>query len=160
MDISYIENQLDYETYFRLRECVGWNNFSEQQAREAISRSAYTVTAQSMGETVGMARLLGDGMYYIIADVIVMPAHQGKGLGTALMRMLLAYVEQSLCENARASIQLIAEQGKEAFYETLGFKRIPHEFCGSGMRKVLYGRKSPARHSNCPQSIVEKPKRS
>lgn len=38
----------------------------------------------------------------------------------------------------RESVQLIAEKGKEPFYECLGFKTIPHEFCGSGMRRVIY----------------------
>lgn len=38
----------------------------------------------------------------------------------------------------RVSIQLIAEKGKEGFYEKMGFKKIPHENCGSGMRKVIY----------------------
>ena len=33
--------------------------------------------------------------------------------------------------------QLISEKGKEEFYIKKGFKRIPHEFCGSGMRKVI-----------------------
>lgn len=28
-------------------------------------------------------------------------------------------------------------KGKESFYEKLGFKFIPHEFCGSAMRKVI-----------------------
>lgn len=37
----------------------------------------------------------------------------------------------------RSSIQLIAEKGKEGFYEKLGFHYIPHEFCGSAMRKVI-----------------------
>lgn len=27
---------------------------------------------------------------------------------------------------------MIAEKGKETFYETKGFKVVPHEFCGSG----------------------------
>lgn len=39
---------------------------------------------------------------------------------------------------ANSLYTVIAEKRKEAFYETLGFKRIPHEFCGSGMRKVIY----------------------
>lgn len=38
----------------------------------------------------------------------------------------------------RANIQLIADKGKESFYEKMGFKKIPHENCGSGMRKVIY----------------------
>ncbi len=34
-------------------------------------------------------------------------------------------------------MQLIAEPGKEAFYIKKGFRLIPHEFCGSGMRRII-----------------------
>lgn len=37
----------------------------------------------------------------------------------------------------RSSIQLIAEKEKEGLSEKLGFHNIPHEFCGSAMRKVI-----------------------
>ena len=34
-------------------------------------------------------------------------------------------------------LNMIAEKGKEDFYIKKGFKIIPHEYCGSGMRKVI-----------------------
>ena len=55
--------------------------------------------------------------------------------------MLLKYVDNHTPVGGRSSIQLISEKGKEPFYESLGFKRIPHEFCGSGMRKIVYKEK-------------------
>lgn len=58
------------------------------------------------------------------------------GLLTVIYK-LLDYVEKNTPPGGRSSVSLIAEKGKEAFYETLGFKKIPHEFCGSGMRKVI-----------------------
>lgn len=137
----YSENRLDYKTYFKLRESVGWNNFSEAQAREAIEKSIHIVTAEENEKTVAMARLIGDGLYYTIVDVIVKPEYQGHGIGTTMMKMLLSYVEKKLPEDGRVSVFLISEQGKEMFYEGLGFKKIPHEFCGYGMRKVLYGKR-------------------
>lgn len=137
----YIENRLDFKTYFNLRESVGWNNFSETQAREAIEKSTYIVTVQENKETIAMARLIGDGLYYTIVDVVVRPDYQGRGIGTAMIKMLLSYAEQTLPEGGRVTIFLVSEKGKEAFYESLGFKKIPHEFCGFGMRKVLYGKR-------------------
>lgn len=85
-----------------------------------------------------MGRLIGDGQYYIIVDVIVHPAFQRQKIGSAILNMLLKYVDGHTPAGGRSSIQLIAEKGKEPFYEALGFKRIPHEFCGSGMRKVIH----------------------
>lgn len=38
---------------------------------------------------------------------------------------------------SKEDVELIAEKGKEDFYLKKGFKLIPHEYCGSGMRKVI-----------------------
>ncbi len=84
-----------------------------------------------------MGRLIGDGMYYMIADVVVQPNYQKQGIGNKLVSMIIEYVDKATPVGGRSTIQLIAEKGKEAFYEKLGFKIIPHEFCGSGMRKVI-----------------------
>lgn len=86
---------------------------------------------------IPMGRLIGDGIYYLIADVVVRPEYQGQGIGSKIIDMLLSYVEEHTPSGGRASVQLIAEKGKEAFYEIKGFKLIPHEFCGSGMRKIV-----------------------
>ncbi len=137
MTLEYQENCLSCEDYRRLRESAGWFNFSAGQAENALHGSRYIVTAVEGAQTVGMGRLLGDGMYFMIADVVVQPAYQGHGIGSHILQMLLSRVDRETPPGGRSSIQLIAEPGKEAFYEKLGFKKIPHEFCGSGMRKVI-----------------------
>lgn len=136
--MEYKENALDCEDYLKLRESVGWINFSKEQAQEAINNSLYTVIAIDNKQTVGMGRLVGDGMYGMIVDLVVEPNYQKQGIGSKIMDMLMNFVEKKTPIGGRCSIQLIAEKGKEAFYEERGFKRIPHEFCGSGMRKVIY----------------------
>lgn len=135
---DYIENNLSYETYYNLRESVDWKNFSEQQAQETLQHTYYSVVAMQEKEVVGMARLIGDGVYFMIADVIVKPEYQRMGIGTNMIKRLIEYVEKNTPTGGRVSVQLIAEKGKEAFYERFGFKKIPHEFCGAGMRKVIY----------------------
>ena len=136
--MEYKENALDCEDYLKLRESVGWINFSKEQAQEAINNSLYTVIAIDNKQTVCMGRLVGDGMYGMIVDLVVEPNYQKQGIGSKIMDMLMNFVEKKTPIGGRCSIQLIAEKGKEAFYEERGFKRIPHEFCGSGMRKVIY----------------------
>lgn len=136
--MEYKENALQYEDYCRLRESVEWRLFSKEQMKNAVNNSVYTVTAVDGDQTVGMGRLTGDGMYYMIADVMVRPDYQGQGIGNKIVNMLIAYVDEATPIGGRSSIQLIAEKGKEAFYEKVGFKIIPHEFCGSGMRKVIH----------------------
>ena len=135
--MEYKENMLCYEDYYSLRKCVGWSNFSVEQVQKVLNNSLYTVIAVENNQAVGMGRLIGDGMYYLIVDMIVHPAYQEKGVGSKITNMLIKYVNDVTPVGGRSSIQLIAEKGKEAFYEKMGFKLIPHDFCGSGMRKII-----------------------
>lgn len=136
--MEYKEAALCYEDYCTLRESVDWPVPAKEQIRNALKKSLYTIIAVDNGRTVGMGRLIGDGMYYIIADIVVSPGYQGKGIGTNIMSMLMGYVENETPAGGRSSIQLIAEKGKEGFYEKMGFQLIPHEYCGSGMRRILH----------------------
>lgn len=136
--MEYKENMLSYEDYYRLRASVGWKNFSRLQAETALNHSLYTVIAVENDHTAAMGRLIGDGQYYMIVDVIVHPNFQKQKIGTSILHILLDYIDHHTPVGGRASVQLIAEKGKESFYETLGFKRVPHEFCGSGMRKIIH----------------------
>ena len=136
--MEYKENVLTYEDYFNLRESVGWMNFSKEQTQKALLNSIYTVIAvDDYGDAVGVGRLTGDGMYYMIVDIAVCPDYQKKGISTEIINMLITYVSRETPVGGRSSIQLIAEKGKESFYEKIGFKKIPHECCGFGMRKVI-----------------------
>ena len=136
-NMEYRENNLSYQDYISLRSSVGWNNFAKEQGSKAIENSLYCVTAVQNGETVAMGRLVGDGLYYLMVDVVVKPEFQGRGIGSKIIDMLLAYVDKATPVGGRSSVQLIAERGKEEFYIKKGFKMIPHEFCGSGMRKII-----------------------
>lgn len=135
--MEYQENVLCYEDYCRLRESVGWTNFSKEQTQAALSNSLYTVAVFENSQAVGMGRLIGDGMYLVIADIVVNPVYQGKGIESKIVSMLIEYTTKELPDGGRTSIQLISEKGKEPFYEKLGFKRIPNDFCGSGMKMVI-----------------------
>ncbi len=81
--------------------------------------------------------MTGDGLYYLIVDIVVQPDHQKKGIGSTIIDMMIDYVDRETPIGGRSSVQLTAEKGKETFYEKRGFKLIPHEHCGSGMRKII-----------------------
>ncbi len=133
----YRENTLSYDDYYRLRESVAWLNFSREQTEKALNNSLYTVIAEDDGKVVGMGRMTGDGLYYLIVSIVVQPDHQKKGIGSTIIDMMIDYVDKETPIGGRSSVQLTAEKGKETFYEKRGFKLIPHEHCGSGMRKII-----------------------
>lgn len=113
--MEYQENVLCYEDYCRLRESVGWTNFSKEQTQAALSNSLYTVAVFENSQAVGMGRLIGDGMYLVIADIVVNPVYQGKGIGSKIVSMLIEYTTKELPDGGRTSIQLISEKEKSRF---------------------------------------------
>lgn len=135
--MEYIENNLSCTVYCSLRESVGWTNFSKEQMKKALSSSVYTVVVFEDQQPVGMGRLIGDGIYYAIVDVAVLPAYQNRGIGKNIVHMLVQYVDTITPAESRSSVQLISEKGKEAFYEKIGFVQLPTSDCGSGMRKLI-----------------------
>lgn len=140
MSENYIfqENTLNYKDYCSLRESVEWLNFDEEQMKRGLSNSLLIISVTEDGKTVGMGRLIGDGgMYYSIVDVVVRPEHQRKGVGSRILDLILEHVSRQTPQGGHSSVQLIAEKGKEEFYLKKGFKMLPHESCGSGMRKVI-----------------------
>lgn len=139
--MEYIENALTVEIYNNLRKSVNWGLFSERQNKKALENGLVSVVAFNEKEAVGMARVIGDGVYHLIVDVVVKPEFQGQGIGTELINRVLNYIEEGLEQGERTSVQLISEAGKECFYESFGFKKIPNEYAGYGMRKVLWGEK-------------------
>lgn len=135
--MTYTEKEISYADYVMLRESVNWNNFFKEQTEKCLKNTLYSIEVIDDNTIIGMGRLIGDGMYYMMVDIIVEPSYQGKGIGSNIVNKLIEYVYKETPVGGRSSIQLIAEKGKESFYEKLGFKFIPHEFCGSAMRKVI-----------------------
>ena len=140
MKYTIKENQLNYETYYTLRESVGWNNWSKEQAEKALENSYYSIVIFYNDNAIGMGRVVGDGIYFTIVDIVVRPEYQCRKIGTTIMNSILEYIEKNMCEGSRVSVQLLAEVGKEQFYIKQGFKRVPHEDCGPALRKIIYNK--------------------
>jgi GNAT superfamily N-acetyltransferase len=94
------------------------------------------------GDTLaGAGRVLADGLdCAYIADVAVHPEHQGRGLGTEIIRRLLALA------HGHKKIILYANPGVEPFYRRFGFLRMNTAMAiwGDPARAVEAGLLSPA----------------
>lgn len=137
MKLTYVGQKLTVSEYLYLRESIGWKNPCRKQQEKALEMSLFTLTAYDDGMPVGMGRIIGDGIYDTIADVIVLPDYQRNNIGKTIVGKLLQYIRDTLPENGSVSIQLIAETGKEGFYEKLGFRSIPNSESGSGMQLII-----------------------
>ena len=128
-----IENNLQPEEYNELRNSVGWDSKNEDVIIEALRNSVIIKKKIVDNKPVGMARAIGDGLYYLIVDVVVSREYQGKGFGKLLIEEIVNDIYNKTKDGQKASINLVSMQGKEEFYEKCGFRKIPFDFTGYGM---------------------------
>ena len=110
---------------------VDWNELSElyrkaplgdkspERLKTVFGNSMFVCFVREQGRLVGACRAVADGvdMAYI-ADVALLPSHQGIGLGKGIVQRLM---ERS---RGHKKIILYSVPGKEAFYQKLGFRKM------------------------------------
>jgi GNAT superfamily N-acetyltransferase len=105
----------------RLRESVGWHTFHDDQAAEALRRGLYYAAIRHERELVAFGWAVGDGLAYVyFQDIMVAPAKQRMGLGTAVVNDLIAQASATLIHGGYCG--LLAVGGMERFYHKFGFK--------------------------------------
>jgi len=131
-------NTLTAELFLGLYASVGWEPPCEAQVKAALQNSLATFTAFDNGKPVGMARLIGDGgMSFYVKDLAILPSHQGKGIGTRLIRALEGYIRDAVAAGWAVSLELISTKEAVPFYRRMGFEERPCEWDGPGMMKML-----------------------
>lgn len=132
-----IENDLSVKEYNNLRSTVGWDAKDLEVVQEAIKSSILVKKAISKNKTIGMARVVGDGIYYLIVDVLVDPKYQRNGIGKKLIDEIEKEIKNKMQKGQKCSLNLVSIRGKEEFYEKCGFRRIPFDDTGYGMIKRI-----------------------
>ena len=128
-----VENTITAKEYNELRNSVGWDSKDEKSVNEAIKNSAVVKLIKYEDKVVGMARAIGDGLYYLIVDVVIHKDYQRKGYGKILIEEIIKDIYNRMLEGQKVSINLMSMQGKEEFYEKCGFKKVPSDYTGYGM---------------------------
>lgn len=122
-DIVYrTEKEFPIEKILALYRSCNYNQWWEERNAKAWINHAYRfITAWKGDLIVGTASVISDAVNYaFIDDVLVHPAFRRKGIGTEMMRILLAEISPLNLE----FIQLIALPGRSAFYEKFGFVEL------------------------------------
>jgi len=130
MDVDYI-HQISIEDYNRLRVAVGWNAYKPEKVGIALKRSDFITVAQIENQTIGMARVIQDGLQALVMDVIVLPEYQNRGIGKELMKQVMDYLD-NISREGGLFVNLMSAQNREGFYERYGFEKRPNERRGSG----------------------------
>ena len=117
---------------------VNWNEVSETLKRvgmsygdpdfhrKAFENSHTTVFVYRNGQLIGFGRAISDGVCQAaIYDVAVVPEFQRMGVGTIIIKHILA-------RHSHCNVILYASPGKEEFYRTLGLRKMK-----SGMARFI-----------------------
>ncbi|MGV8885144.1 MAG: GNAT family N-acetyltransferase [Microbacteriaceae bacterium] len=105
----------------RLATSVGWEgHFDWSSIGRSLEGSTHGVVITSGGHAVAMGRIVGDGVHYFyLQDVIVHPEHSDAGLGSRVVKSLLAWIAE--VAPATAFVGLFASPEAESLYEEFEF---------------------------------------
>jgi GNAT superfamily N-acetyltransferase len=135
MEIRYTNTTPDRQEYFELFESTGWNReyaLSEDALMKSLAKSWCMVSAYEGSRLVGFGRALGDGILHaLIVDLIVLPSHQGQGIGCAILAKLVGRCQEAGIRD----VQLFCARGKAGFYQQCGFVERPADAPGMELRK-------------------------
>jgi len=133
-DHSFADRVPTASEHRALAEAVGWRHAFDWDAMPAsLAASPGGVVAHHRDEVVGMGRLVGDGVFYFyVQDVAVHPDHQGRGLGSEILRRLVDQVDA--LAPPRGFVGLFAAGSSASLYARHGF--AAHEGM-TGMFRVV-----------------------
>ena len=109
------------EDYLRLRLVTGLSPKSAEGAAIGLPNTRFGVVVRHEGRVIAMGRVIGDGgLMFQVTDIAVEPAHQGRGIGKAIVARLVEYLETRIPDGAYVS--LIADGDAHRLYAQFGFK--------------------------------------
>lgn len=127
-------HSLTVNEYQALRKASGWPELPDEEAGSGLAHSSFVCSCHLGKEIIGAVRLVWDhGYIAYFSDLMVMPAHQGKGIGKKLAKMALDWIGQKRPQGWKIKVVLISTAGNEDFYRKLGFVERPAGSMGAGM---------------------------
>jgi GNAT superfamily N-acetyltransferase len=135
VSFEIVERPPTLEEYAALNDAVGWAGYTNLEAIPiALRNSLFCVVAVKRGKVIGTGRLVGDGARFIyVQDVMVLPRHQGQGVGTAIMDSLMRYIDDHAPR--KTYVHLFTSKKTAGFYERYGFKGPEQPFYGMSVKK-------------------------
>jgi len=108
------------DDYRRLRVAAGLSPKTRAAAERGLPNSVFAVVVHFQGRPIGMGRIIGDGGTFLqVVDIAVEPAHQGRGLGKAIVGALVKHLRAN---HSGAYVSLIADGEANRLYAQFGFE--------------------------------------
>ena len=130
-DIKYHTNAvITPEEMLSLAKTVGFGpHRTLERNKKAIKGSAFIATACYENKLIGLIRLISDGAYVLhIADMMVHPSFQKKGVGIRLLNSAIDYAKEKGIGTGDnfGEFTLFANLGAEDFYSKSDFISTPN----------------------------------
>ncbi|HET9546500.1 MAG TPA: GNAT family N-acetyltransferase [Desertimonas sp.] len=119
-----------------IRRRAGLSPKTLQQTSLALDGSWATVHVVHVatGAVVGMGRVIGDGGWYFhVTDMAVLPDHQRRGIGAAVLTRLVDRIETAAPPGAY--ITLLADAPGRPLYRSHGFVETAPDSIGMVLRR-------------------------
>ena len=119
MEWKLDQEAIDWEALSELYRIAPLGNKGPDHLQRAYANSMFKCFLLEDGAVIGAGRAVADGVdCAYLCDIVIHPAHQGRGLGAAIVEQLMAMAA------GHAKLILYANPGKEGFYEKFGFRRM------------------------------------
>lgn len=117
----------------RLYASVGWTAYTDDPSalRRGFENPLLILGAYEGGELIGLIRAVGDGATIVfIQDILVLPEHQRRGVGTALVKAAVGRFR------GVRQIELVTDDTEKTvrFYKSAGFRELSELGCRGFMR--------------------------
>lgn len=127
-----LKDNISVKDFQRLHFAMGWKYLDSRAVKKALKNSMFVIGAVENNEVIGMARLVGDfATHGLIADVIVLPEYQKRGIGKAMVLRLIEKSQELANKYDEFLIELLPTSGNDAFYAKCGFKINPEVMAGA-----------------------------
>ncbi len=121
MEYHVDDRALEAEEFLSFASRVWPGDYDVEKTRAALTRTL-NITARDGERLAGCLRILTDGYFFgTITELLVLPEYQGRGVGSALLRLAR--------EHAPTLLYFGAQPGVEGFYEKNGCKRSLQAYC-------------------------------
>ena len=117
--------------FIKLFNSVGWQR-NKKRVSENRKHTKFAVSIYVDKTIIGMGRVVSDGSYFTIYDIVVDKDYQGLGIGSLIMREIIEWYKT--IEDDDTFLYVNASKNKEKFYQKFGFKIRPNEDVGAGMK--------------------------
>ncbi len=108
------------EEYQTLRGTTNWGKIDDSSIATALLNTKFSVCITDDNKIIAMGRIIGDGVYFYIQDIIVLPNYKKKGVGRRVMQELEDWLEKITQPNT--FIGLMAAKGTIEFYRNFDYE--------------------------------------